>query len=283
MIADLLTHFGTDASRRLGSGGEAKVYAVDNARVLRLMDHGADPHSFALRNQLIDRLDASSHGFNVPELLDTGQIDGQLYSIEARIPGQSMDKELKGLTGHLRENLILSYLETSLKIRELSSAPMWFGDAARPDDIRSDALADYMRQRAAASLNAAGLSVDVDTIVAAVKTNSAPGLVHLDYFPGNVMSQDGQVTGVIDFGYSTVWADPDFTPVLAAVYLERRILDSVQPGDMPFARSWLAQNQISHLFAPLRRWIAAYWSFCADDDPETFSFVCSVLGIDQSN
>ena len=204
MIADLLSHFGTDLSKRLGSGGEATVYAIDNARVLRLHNPDADPQSFALRNQLIDRLDATGLGFSVPQLLDSGQIEGRIFSVETRIPGQSMDKELKRLTGRTREDLIQCYLETSLKIKELCTAPMWFGDAARADDIRSDTLAEYMRQRASASLKTAGLSADVDAIVAAIKTDGTPGLVHLDYFPGNVMSEDGQVTGVIDFGYSTM-------------------------------------------------------------------------------
>ena len=277
MNADLLARFGLRASDLLGQGGEARVYALDAKRVLRVSHVGADPRSATLRRELLAGLDARGLGFAVPEVLDHGQLDGQLYTIEARIPGQSLDKVLAQSTDQKREKLLHEYMLTSLKIRKLRMPSDWYGEIARPDAIRTRTLMDFMCQRAERSLQDIPLTIDVADLTAPLQSTAPPALVHLDYFPGNVMADGDTITGVFDFGYSTVWANADFTPVLAAIYLERRITDSAHPQDLPFARAWLGDHDLDRLFAPLRLWIAAYWAFCAGDDPSLFQFIVSAL------
>ncbi len=274
----VLSHFGVGASDLLGSGGEAQVYGLDQDRVLRVCEEGADAESLALRNGLLDALDARDCGFAVPRVLDSGAIDDRLFVIEARIPGRSMDKVLAGLSGAKREDLLIKYFEAAKKVSGLAKPAPMFGDAARVDALLCEELHTFLETRVATSLAAVSMPVDPTDLAIPFNASTRPMLVHLDYFPANVMVSDNEISGVIDFGYSTIWADPDFTPVVAAVYLENRITQNAQPGDVPFARSWLRAEGLDHLFEPLRRWTCGYWAFCSGDDEGLFQYITSVLG-----
>ena len=124
-----------------------------------------------------------------------------------------------------------------------------------------------------------GVTLDADALAAPFEEPDRAGLVHLDYFPGNVMAEENRVTGVLDFGYATIIGDPRFTPVLAAIYLSNRITPPANGVDRAVAMNWLAQRGLGHLVVPMQRWIAAYWSFCREDDPSLAAEISRVLGV----
>ena len=274
--AALKVRFGRDLGAHLGRGGEADVYAIADDRVLRLCKPDASQAGFDARLDLLERMDGACGGVCVPRVLEHGRVEGQLFTIETRLGGVPMSQALGAATD--RRALVRDYMEVAARLGEGQEARP-FGEIGREDPIRADRLRDYMERRVKASMAAGGVGLDGEALAAPFEEPEQPGIVHLDYFPGNVMADGNRVTGVLDFGYSTIVGDPRFTPVLAAIYLSNRISPPAGAEDRAIAMEWLAERNLTSLVVPLRRWIAAYWSFCREDDPKLAAEIRHVLGV----
>ena len=89
-----------------------------------------------------------------------------------------------------------------------------------------------------------------------------PELVHLDFFPGNVMADGDQVTGVLDFGFATILADRRLTPLVAAVSL--RLRSDATEAELAYVEARVGAEAVPQM----RKWLAAYWAFAIKDDPD---------------
>ena len=274
--AALRLRFGSALGPRIGGGGEANVYALGDDRVVRLCNQDASRLAFGARSGLLGQLNGRCGGVAVPRVLEEGHLEGHFYTIETRIPGEPMDKSLANACN--RTALLTDYMETA---SQLSSGSVTgpYGEVAHEQPITSPSLKSYMASRARVSMKQGGVRLDADQLAAPFAEPEKPALVHLDYFPGNVMTDGERVTGVLDFGYSTIVGDARFTPVLAAIYLSNRITPPARDEDRVFAMSWLEEQGLAELVDPLRRWIAAYWSFCRKDDPNLAAEIRRVLDV----
>ena len=274
--AALRLRFGSELGPRLGGGGEADVRALGDDRVLRLCNADTSRVSFGARSGLMARLNGRCGGVAVPRVLEEGFVEGHLFTIETRIPGTPMDKVLQEPGD--RAALLTDYMETA-RLLSSGSCSGPFGEIAHEAPITADSLREYMTTRARLSMEQGGVHLDAEHLAAPFAEPDRPALVHLDYFPGNVMTDGQKVTGVLDFGYSTVVADARFTPVLAAIYLSNRITPPTRDDDRALAMNWLEAQGLAELVDPLRRWIAAYWSFCRADDPNLAAEIRRVLDV----
>ncbi len=303
-VEGLLRGLGVDPADLLGFGGEARVWALGADRVVRLCHPGTPTDAVHQRIELLDTLSSgpTPPPWALPEVLAVHEREGRLLTVERRLDGIPLLAALGAATGDDRRRLIEAHLEAAAALAELSLPPTtWFGQLIGDDPVRSPTWPAFLEARASISLIASGLgdqawstslAAELAAAVLAVGPPDAaskvaaagpPGLercfVHLDAFAGNMMAVGNRVTAVLDFGPTCLaGGDPRIDPVACAVYLgSAHITPTATAADLGVARSWLRERGMDDLYEPLRRWLAAFWSF-AVDDAKLFAWCCSVLG-----
>lgn len=268
-MEDIHDYFGVDDAALLGEGGEAQIYALDDERVVRIHRPGVPQGAIQRRVDLLAELGrrADRVRFRIPVVLEWVERDGRFASIEERLPGRSMLAVLGEEIGD-RRHLLRSYLNAAKQVAELTPPRDWYGDLVREEPIRTKSFLEYILARAHDSLNAAGeefASVKVLDIADAM-VEAPRSLVHMDFFPGNVLVDGEDVAAVLDFSVVSIIGDRRLDPVAAAIYLDREITPTATDEDRRFARTWLEANELLPLYDPVRRWLAAFWSPAGDDE-----------------
>jgi Ser/Thr protein kinase RdoA (MazF antagonist) len=212
MSAAVKAAFGVTEADLLGDGWESTIYALGSGQILRI------PRPEAMSETQVRAQAAFTAGlpplpFAVPRVREIARLDGQLYVIEDRIPGQSMAALLPGLSGTRRATALRAYLAAAEAMSVAKIPGAAFGDLLLDRPRRCDRWADYLTARvrtaaedqvlAAAIPDLAGIA---DRFIARLETipDPAPCIVHGDVWPPNVMMNDDlEVTGLIDFSFTT--------------------------------------------------------------------------------
>lgn len=264
----------------IGFGGEARVYAADQQRVLRLLHPGATLAGALARADFLGEIarGAKHLPFATPEVERVLEIDGRIAIFERRLPGVPLSESLARTSGQERQTALESYFNAALSIRDIALSRDYWGDLLGEAAIRTDTYRDYLRERVIQTRNRAGaLAFLLDPSIAeAMPDCGAAGFVHFDLFPGNVLMNNGTVSAVIDFGATAMLADPRLELWSAAAYLDPEISPNATEADRAFAQNWLARHGLDADYPKARRWIAAYWSF-AQDDPKVMAWCRSVF------
>lgn len=279
-VEGMLRGLGVDPADLLGFGGEARVWALGTDRVVRVCHPGTAPGLLRQRIDLVAELTAAAAPpFALPDVLEVRELAGRLVTVERRLEGITVAEALAAAAGPARRRLIEAHLDAAAALADLPLHPRpWFGQLTGDAPVRSPTWRGFLEHRAAASLAASGLgdrrwAAGLAAHLAAELPYAAPGgrqdpcFVHLDAFAGNMMVAGGRVTAVLDFGPTCLAAgDRRFDPVACAVYLgSAHITPSATAADLGVARSWLVGRGMDDLYDPLRRWLAAFWSFAVDD------------------
>lgn len=273
--------FGVAPSALLGHGGEAWVYALDDERVLRVLQVGGRQADVLRRMALVEELSLSQPVYRLPEVLDVGEFKGRTYAIERRLPGRSVLEELGRLEGGARERLIEAYLDTSASLGDLHlPAHAGFGELIADDSIVAPTWRAYLEERAARNLERSTpelRQVDPVGIVDGIPGASSAAFVHLDAFAGNVLTDGVRVTAVLDVGSSSLAGDRRFDPIASAIYLsDPHVTPTATAHDVDVALAWLRTQGLAEWLEPVRRWLAAYWSFEVGD-PKVIAWCSGVL------
>ncbi len=271
-LAPVLDTFGITSHALLGQGGESWVFALDDERIARIARPGTSRVQVDGRAALLSELGRSrdSVPFAIPEILAIVEIEGMISTIERRLPGRPLIELLGEVSGETRTALIRAYLEAAAQIGDLAIKRPWYGDLLAADALRSGSYLDYLEQRAAQGLQAAGpefKGVDAAQLAAALPEPDEKSLVHLDAFPGNMLAEGRAITAVLDFGASVLIGDRRLDPLTAAVYLAPSITPTAIGEDRAVAQAWLVDCGLVDHFTAVQKWIAAYWSFARDDVP----------------
>jgi hypothetical protein len=266
----VLKSLGIDSHALLGQGGESWVCALDNACVARINRPGSSRAQVDSRSELLAELGHSSGkvSFTIPSVLDTTEIKGFIITIERRLPGRPLIELLAETTGTKRTTLIHAYLEAAAQIGNLTIHRPWYGDLLSSDGIRTTTYHDYLRQRAAQNLKAAGPSfrnVNAVKLAAALPQPYEKSLVHLDAYPGNMLVEGDRISAVLDFGAPSLIGDRRLDPITAAIYLDPAMTPTTIETDLLVAKDWLSGRELAGHYTAVRNWIAAYWSFASDD------------------
>jgi aminoglycoside phosphotransferase (APT) family kinase protein len=272
---DAVLHaLGIDPDSLLGQGSEAWVYGLDEARVVRIYRPGTSRHSVNGRTTLLQEMATNRDrvSFAIPTVLDTLEVARHWVTIERRLAGRPLIDLLSTATGTIRERLIIAYLKAAAAIHRLGVVRPWYGELLDgPDAIRTATFRDYLTQRAARSLAAAGSDfahISAAALAGTLQEPDRPALVHLDAFPGNILAnEEGKITAVLDFGVVAIMGDARLDVLAAAVYLDPPITPPATDRDRQLAQAWLADQGLADLYQPARRWLAAFWSFAQDDFP----------------
>jgi len=226
------------------------------------------------RYELLREIRAAGLPWPVPELLDHGTVDSVHYAIETRLEGRSLDHVLGEVGGKRRERALANYADAALRIREARVERPWFGELYYDPGVRDASWPSYLAARARLHVEKAGdaFAAEVPGLgrilerfgedVCAVD-GVGPALVHGDYFPGNVLvSEDLEITAVIDFGWSTLVGDPRLDAVCASAFLE---VDRpwCTAADAAFVRRHIADRDPSvvEVFDLYRTYCALHFSF----------------------
>jgi len=269
-LAAVLDAFDVGAGDLLGRGGEARVYALDAARVLRVAHPGGRADELVARAALLERLRRGNPPFALPTVLEVGELSGRVFAVERRLPGKPLTEVLAIVDAAARPALVEAYLEAASALGDLPlGGPPSYGELLPFDAIESDTWAGYLERRAAANLAGSSAElrrVDAAAVARTLPEAAAPAFVHLDAFAGNMLTDGAAVTAVLDIGTCAVAGDRRFNVLAAACYLEApEITPTATAADAALARRWLDARGLGALLGPTRRWLAAYWSAAVDD------------------
>lgn len=225
----ILARFGIDRSRLLGAGGEARVFALDADRVLRILHPGDTPPDPRPAG-LLESWAGVDIGIGLPRVLDRGRTGRQSWSVDRRIPGRSL-ADVLGATPQprRRRRLLVAALDAASRLRRLPIAAGGFRTLCT-DDPPAPGLADLLDRRigAATALTwhlLARRVPDLSRERARLREEMAarevvPAFVHLDFYPGNVLVEGDTVTGVCDVSVHALAADPVLDEVGAVCLID---------------------------------------------------------------
>ncbi len=270
MPEEALRAFGLGPDALLGEGGEAQVYALNGSRVLRVHRPGTSRAAVERRAELYAELGRGRNAvpFELPEVLETEARDDWIVSVERRLPGRAMCDVLREARGDRREALLDAYLTAADRIGDLPLPRPWFGDLLAADPIHTPTQRDYLEARAARSLARAGPgfdAVDAAALARALPEPARGDLVHMDFFPGNVLVDGDGISAVLDFGPVTLIGDRRLDPLGAAIYLAPAMSPAATDADRAFAGRWLAEHGLAAYRDAAERWLAAFWAWAVDD------------------
>jgi len=282
-VARVLDSFGVAADALLGRGGEARVYALDDDRVLRVHHPSTKRASVDRRNALLQEITRGASGvpFATPVPLETLEREGCIVVLERRLPGRPLLELLGEASGAAREALVRANLDAAARIGDIALARTAYGDLCSPAPLHTKTFREYLETRAATSLRRAGADfahLSPAELARALPEPQpmGPALVHLDAFGGNMLVEAERVTAVIDFGTVSIAGDRRIDPLAAAAYLDAPITPYATDADRHIAQEWLGERGLDDLYTPARRWLAAFWS-AAMDDPTLDRWCRSVL------
>lgn len=169
--------------------------------------------------------------FNAPKVLDLLEDDDLFVTIERRVHGSPLRVDGLPEPPAADEDAIRLVGDALAGIAEVRLSP---GLAALPilpgekpfDQHKSftESLADLVDRRFRALPGLLRHEVDgIDDLVTALThalreldAPDATGLIHGDLIPANILVQDGQVSGILDFGFLTTIGDPQFDAAITA-------------------------------------------------------------------
>lgn len=248
MHARLLQRFATghpEHGLRLGAGAEAVVYALDEDRVLRVYRH-APPASGR-----VDQQAWRSECFPIPQVLEAGEDDGQHWQVMRRFRGRTVHSWLRELAGPERAGLLQRYVDAAFGIAAIDSAREYgplIGHATYP--TWSACLRARLERSASVRAQLADEVPELPRLLARFDElaprlyDGEPRLVHVDYFPGNVMAERTKATfaisGVFDFSDHSLFGDPLLDVVGAMVMAD--MSTNVTRGEQHAMREYARQR-----------------------------------------
>lgn len=280
--------FGLTPDALVGSGGESRVYALDQERVLKLYQ-GHPITYLERRQQFYAWLKAQHTGFETPNILEIGNTAAGAYTLETRMGGRDFAKVLPTLTGPARERALQSYLSVADALGHIPAPSGRWGELMHPEPLEHERWTGYLHARLEATLKLSRDWLEADLpdfrliyqhfsqSLEEVVEVEHPGLVHGDYFPGNVfIDADGLICGVGDFGYTTCVGDPLMDIAGAIVFLS--VMPGHQPEDEHFLRS-LVGKALQPAIDVYGIYYAIYFSGCKIIDPPTYEWCLDRLRV----
>lgn len=267
----ILAEFDVTEAALLGSGGEARIFALDEARVLRIQAPNDSPADRELAT-LLDSWANSDLGFGLPRMLSQYRLGSQNFSIERRLSGVPLARWLaQSPDPGRRRTALIGLLDAAARLRTLPLPRRGFGRVLG-DPRRFGTLADLLAAQIEVGLGFSGgllaaavpgLDRRVRTLVDELAGRAvSPAFCHADLAPANVMVDGaGRVTAVLDISVHALAADPVLDQVGAVAFLE------MTPYDGNLADAGWLQEQLIERLGPdawlvdaYRRYYALYYA-----------------------
>jgi len=285
----LLNAYQIDESSFLGKGRESSTYALDKGRVLKIFVSGDKEFLLALA-VFYHKLALHPLPFHTPQILEVGEKDGIVFTVEKRLPGKALDqvfptlnekKKLVALENYFKAiryyNLIqfpdLPYGQI-IKVKQVLTANTW------PEFV----LAKFEKKIAAQPrliYDVTDYLVKVERMRQAIKNGkldiSERSLVHADYYFTNVLVDDQlQVSAVLDFGEHAVVGDRRMDVAAAVDFLN--VSSDVTPEMHNFVRD-LARQEYGKEIDWYINFYALFYNFYFADTKDEELYRWSIKGL----
>lgn len=250
----VLAHLRIPGARLIGKGGEGNVYELHDDRVVKVYRQGSESELQRLA-AFQEMLARQGFPFRTPRILDIGRVDKTLFTIERRLPGETLSGRFSSLSEDQQRLALTNYYAALRLINEVELPDYTYGHVLPTEDYPGGAATwvDFLDWQLDRSLEKAGpdLAQDVEAFEEKAQElrqllhryagGGPKRLVHGDYFLENVLFDDNlQVSAVLDFGAHTLAGDPRLDATSAIIFL------GIEPAMKPwhFAHiTALAQEQ----------------------------------------
>ncbi len=281
----ILRGFGLSDRELLGSGGESRVYALDDDRVLRVFGPGATEAKIDSLRLFYETLDVSDVDFAVPDVLESGRQDDLVYSLESRLPGRDLSAALGDLSFEARTRALRDLARVAGEVRRLRRGFNDYRELLADNPLSRDSWSLFLIDRALRTLHTSRTLLtrdvpDLDRVLDRWKADvhtlvgsPEPELVHGDFFPGNVLVDDsGKLTAVIDFSPMTISGDWRLDVTGAEVFLELGDVDRLDDRQIVEHELNDRYDVPADVIDVYRRYYALYFSFAGGDDPPLYEW-----------
>lgn len=195
---------------------EGVVGALDDQRVVKVWDRRPRPEVERLRtfyDAVEAGFDEAGVGLAVPAILDIGEVDGLVITVQRRLRGRAVETAGPEPVLH-----VLEALAQVPALPDLAVLPVPDGEVPFDPDVPfGDSLADLVLRRAPlVGVGLAGGAADEMALELRSLTPGPARLIHGDLGPAHVLLEDGRPTGLLDFGYISTVGDPAFDAAIAA-------------------------------------------------------------------
>jgi hypothetical protein len=258
----VLNKFGVTEADFVGRGGQSRVYALPEGKMLRVYNPGGEDKQELLRLKVFYDGLYGKFSYKTPHILEIGEEGGALFTIGEMIPGKALSDVLPGLSVEDKKKVFRNYFEAVEEIRSVSFPERPYGEILADDPRTAPTWTEYLQKtiREYAKKHGPDLSQDVENFSAVVEKlceeaatfdpNPPKYLVHGDYFANNVIIDDDlNVTGVIDFSSHTVVGDHMFDISSTKIFVESKE-DSEILSPMIEARYGEALKKAEHFYRP---------------------------------
>ncbi|MDM5200815.1 aminoglycoside phosphotransferase family protein [Fictibacillus enclensis] len=222
----ILDRYNITRSYFLGSGMEAEVYALSDHKVLKVYNHMSDLNKQWSLKEFYAGIHSDGLSYELPYIYDVFLENGIVVTIEKRIEGSNMQSLLSDLSFNEQSTMMEIYLKAHLDLQQIKGKStikrfvLFDEPSLSPIKIDNwyDVLKEKIRQKQPELKPYFKRDVpDYETKLNDLMKILSKGykgehsLIHGDFFPGNLlMNTNSQVTGLIDFGWMTMYGDPLF-------------------------------------------------------------------------
>lgn len=255
-VQSILRCEGIDDPVLLGAGEDAYAFALSDREVIRIFPEVL-PGFVSELADFYERLREHPFSFQCPRIYDVRTYKGIVYTIEKKLPGRPMGEVLRDVDRNARQRILRNYLNAVLELGAVEMNDCDFGGLV-PSTVwlTGKTWEEFLRTQLEASLRRIGsrLAVEfldfrrsvsrIEAMIDGPMNWERKSLVHGDAYPGNVLiSEDGEVATILDFGRHTLVGDPRLDIAIAVELTEMEA--GFTPEDTAYLRGLIDDEPVA--------------------------------------
>jgi aminoglycoside phosphotransferase (APT) family kinase protein len=281
----VLHHLGVPNAKCLGAGATASVYALDEARAVKI--HGGDDVAAMYGLQLFyQMLNTFQLPFTVPFIYEVGENAGIPYHIEKRLPGTDMSSRFPQLHKTTKRYALDAFLAALPSLHAIAFPDKPYGEVLGwgGERVNAGIWSQFLYKKLSWQLKNTlpTLRQDLPFIddllthyfaqIAQIPDPPQKSLVHGDYFYANVMLDDkANISAVLDFSPLTLIGDPVMD--LAGALRFTTVFDFTTPQDIAYLTQAIVKQYGADVMPRIELYTIYYsllFSNCKEPDPPTY-------------
>ena len=132
-VITVLAHLGIPGARLLGKGGEGNVYEFSDDRVVKVYRQGSKSELQRLA-ALQEWLARQGFPFSTPRILEIGCVVETLFTIERRLPGETLAGRFSALSDDQQRLALKNYYAALRLINEVELPDYSYGSTLPTED-----------------------------------------------------------------------------------------------------------------------------------------------------
>ncbi|MCB9135949.1 MAG: aminoglycoside phosphotransferase family protein [Anaerolineales bacterium] len=227
--------FNIEQAMSLGQGMEARVFALDKSRVLKI--YHRPPHLSHLKTlkHFYEQLNAQDFPLVLPLIHEIGVENEQVYVIEKRLYGKNMEQVTREVNPVVIEQMLGKYIQALYAFSRITyKTPITQyklfdekGISQVKDGDWHSFLKRYIAQRVGETpcfqhhVSKLGEKLERLEQILSMPYTGPLSPIHGDFFPGNLLIDESlKVTSLLDFGLFTMFGDHLFDVATGCVFFD---------------------------------------------------------------